>query len=133
MRELPEIDEIDQELAQKTKKAIKDEILQDKDILDKGQNAFVSFVRYYKEHNLEFIFSFHSLNIGAVANAFFLFKIPRVKEILGKKITGFEMDQDVDIEAIPYKDANKGNQKAELKEKRKEKLERKLQAAEEAK
>ena len=28
----------------------------DRDILDKASNAFVGFVRYYKEHNLKFIF-----------------------------------------------------------------------------
>jgi ATP-dependent RNA helicase DDX55/SPB4 len=59
-------------------------MLKDKDIVDKSQDAFVSFIRYYKEHQLNFIFSFNLLDIGECANSFFLFRIPRVKEILGK-------------------------------------------------
>ena len=39
-------------------------MLIDKDLIDKSQDAFVSFVRYYKEHQLQFIFAFNSLNIG---------------------------------------------------------------------
>jgi ATP-dependent RNA helicase DDX55/SPB4 len=96
--------------------------MKDRDILDKAQNAFVSFVRYYKEHNLEFIFSYNSLDIGSVANSFFLFKIPRVREILGKQVAGFKGDQSIDVEALPYKDSNKEKQKIDLKEKRKVKL-----------
>lgn len=75
---------------EKLDKIINSEILKDRDILDKAQNAFVSFVRYYKEHNLEFIFSFNQLDIGAVANSFYLIRIPRVKEILGRKLQGFK-------------------------------------------
>jgi len=64
-------------------------MLEDKDMIDKSQDAFVSFIRYYKEHQLSFIFSFSLLDIGHAANSFFLFKIPRVKEILGVKLGSF--------------------------------------------
>jgi len=64
-------------------------MMQDHDLVDKSQDAFVSFIRYYKEHQLNFIFSLQLLEIGQVANSFCLFKIPRVKEILGKPISGF--------------------------------------------
>lgn len=101
MKELP------QPNPEELKTRISGAILKDRDILDKAQNAFVSFVRYYKEHNLEFIFSFKTLDIGSVANSFFLIKIPRVKEILGKKIEGFKGDSSLDVEAIPYADKNK--------------------------
>jgi len=37
---------------------------QDRDIIDKASNAFVSFVRYYKEHALQYIFSMKLLDIG---------------------------------------------------------------------
>jgi len=62
----------------------------DKDMIDKSQDGFVSFLRYYKEHQLQFIFAFNALNIGQVANSFFLFRLPRVKEILGKPIRDFK-------------------------------------------
>ena len=62
---------------------------EDKNLVNKSQDGFVSFVRYYKEHQLNFIFSFTLLELGQVANAFFLFKIPRIKEILGKPLRNF--------------------------------------------
>ena len=64
-------------------------MMEDHDLIDKSQEAFVSFIRYYKEHQLTFIFSLSLLDIGSVANSFLLFKIPRVKEILGKAMKGF--------------------------------------------
>jgi hypothetical protein len=48
------------------------------------------------------------LEIGQVANSFFLFKIPRVKEILGKLCKGFVPKTDIVIESVPYIDTNKG-------------------------
>lgn len=59
-------------------------------MIDKSQEAFVSYLRYYKEHQLSFIFNFGQLDVGNVANSFCLFRLPRVKEILGKKIESFK-------------------------------------------
>ncbi len=47
-------------------------------------------MRSYKEHDLKYIFEFHKLSLGDIANSFFTLTIPRVKEILGKKIEGFK-------------------------------------------
>lgn len=80
---------------------------QDRDLIDKASNAFVSFVRYYKEHALQYIFSMKMLDIGEVANSFFLFRVPRVKEILGVSLKSFKTDTSVKIEEIPYVDKNK--------------------------
>ena len=99
----------------------------DRDLIDKSQNAFVSFIRYYKEHELKFIFPFNQLQIGHVANSFFLFRMPRIKEILGKKWQGFQ-SQAIDIDSIKYKDKNRQKQKEtmdsklEFKAKREEKV-----------
>jgi len=73
----------------------------DKDIIDKSSNAFVAFIRYYKEHELKFIFAFNQLSIGAVANAFALYRLPRIKEILGKNIEGFTSEK-IDVDEIKY-------------------------------
>lgn len=62
------------------------------------------------------------LDIGEVANAFHLFKVPRVKEILNKSLKSFKQDNSVNIEDIPYKDKNKEKQKEGLLKKRQEKL-----------
>jgi ATP-dependent RNA helicase DDX55/SPB4 len=96
---------------------------QDRDLIDKASNAFVSFVRYYKEHALQFIFSMKMLDIGEVANSFFLFRVPRVKEILNVSLKSFTQDNSVSIEDVPYVDKNKEKQKEGLREKRQEKLE----------
>jgi len=45
-------------------KTIQSSMLKDKDLIDKSQDAFVSFIRYYKEHKLNYIFSFLLLDIG---------------------------------------------------------------------
>jgi hypothetical protein len=61
----------------------------DREIIDRSSDAFVSFLRYYKEHQLQFIFNMNQVDIGQVANSFCLFRLPRVKEILGKRIDNF--------------------------------------------
>lgn len=99
-------------------------------MIDKASNAFVSFVRYYKEHALQYIFSMKLLDIGQVANSFFLFRVPRVKEILGISLKGFTADNSFNIEDIPYKDKNKEKQKEGVNKKRLEKLEWKERAKE---
>ena len=113
------------------KEQIQHEMKQDRDIIDKASNAFVSFVRYYKEHALQYIFSMKLLDIGQVANAFFLYKVPRVKEILGIPLKNFTTDTSVRYEEIPYKDKNKEKQKEGTKQKRQEKLEWKEQMKQE--
>ncbi|TNV81361.1 hypothetical protein FGO68_gene16313 [Halteria grandinella] len=99
------------------------EMKQDRDLIDKASNAFVSFVRYYKEHALQYIFSMKLLDIGEVANAFFLFRVPRVKEILNIQLKSFTTDHSVKFEEIPYKDKNKEKQKEGVNKKRLEKME----------
>jgi len=89
-------------------------------------------LRYYKEHQLAFIFAFTLLDLGQVANSFFLFRLPRVKEILGRRVDGFKTNHDVNIEAIPYKDKNQTKQHEEQRRRREEKFERKQQEKEEA-
>lgn len=80
----------------------------DRDLIDKSSAAFVSFLRYYKEHSLNYLFAIKLLDIGHVANSFFLFRIPRVKEILGLPLQkSFEGDHTIKIDEIPYKDKNK--------------------------
>lgn len=108
-------------------------MVQDRDLIDKASNAFVSFVRYYKEHSLQYIFSMKLLDIGQVANSFFLFKVPRVKEILGVSLKSFQTDHSVNVEEVPYKDKNKERQKEGQIKKRQEKLEWKEQRLQEVK
>ena len=67
------------------------------------------------------------LDIGEVANSFFLFKVPRVKEILGISLKNFKQDNTVVVEDVPYLDKNKEKQKEGVIKKRLEKKEEKDQ------
>ncbi|KRX10171.1 P-loop containing nucleoside triphosphate hydrolase [Pseudocohnilembus persalinus] len=91
------------------KKVFTDVLKSDRDIVEKAKSGFTSFIRSYKEHDLKQIFQFQKLDIGHVANSFFLFRLPRIKEILGKSITNFKQ-QDIDLSQIPFKDKNQEKQ-----------------------
>lgn len=49
--------------------------LKDRDIMEKGMNAFVSFVRAYKEHHCNYIFKFDKLDFESLAKAYVLLKV----------------------------------------------------------
>jgi len=100
-------------------------MLKDKDFIDKSQDGFVSYLRYYKEHQLAFIFAFNQLDIGQVANSFCLFRLPRVKEILGRRVEGFTTRHDVNINEVEYIDKNQAKQHEEALKKRQVKFDEK--------
>ena len=56
-------------------------VLADRDLLEKGQVAFVSFIRAYKEHRCSFIFQFKELDLGCLATSFILLQLPAMPEI----------------------------------------------------
>jgi ATP-dependent RNA helicase DDX55/SPB4 len=117
------------------------EIIADRDLLEKGTRAFVSFCRSYKEHQCQFIFRFHQLDLASVARAFVLLQLPRMKEISVKKMEASFVKSDVDIAQIRYKDKHrekkrqKDFQEGKLKlkkEKREKNLKEKAKKAEES-
>eukprot|EP00923_Selenidium_pygospionis_P020731 GHVN01035728.1.p1 GENE.GHVN01035728.1~~GHVN01035728.1.p1 ORF type:complete len:604 (+),score=45.47 GHVN01035728.1:48-1859(+) len=63
---------------------VKMKLKADRDLMLAGSRAFVSHVRAYKEHQLNFIFTKYSLNLGHLATSFCLLRIPRIREILGQ-------------------------------------------------
>ncbi len=80
--------------------------LSDKWFYDKAVKAFVSYVKFYSEHDLKYIFDINYLNIGDLANSFQLLRLPRIREILNKKIEGFEGSKDINPHELEYKDSN---------------------------
>lgn len=72
----------------------------------KANAAFVSFVRAYQEHKLKFIFSWKEVDVGLIAQSFGVLRIPRVKEILGKKIENFERSE-VAPDDVAFEDTKK--------------------------
>lgn len=99
-------------------------VIHDREVYDKAQRAFVAYVRYYKEQQLHFIFQFKHLDIGFLAQSFYLLRIPRIKEILGKEIPNF-MQSDIDPSTIIYRDPTKeAYRQKELAKKEEELLEK---------
>ena len=64
----------------------------DREVLEKGVKAFVSYVRGYKEHHCKFIFRMADLNLGQLAYACALLQLPKMPEIrkVAGKVAGFE-------------------------------------------
>ncbi|DBA74767.1 TPA: hypothetical protein ACH3X2_009290 [Trebouxia sp. C0005] len=54
---------------------------QDRDIMEKGIKAFVSFVRAYKEHQCKFIFRLADLELAQLATALGLLRLPKMPEM----------------------------------------------------
>mmetsp|Transcript_28540 Transcript_28540/g.94693 ORF Transcript_28540/g.94693 Transcript_28540/m.94693 type:complete len:715 (-) Transcript_28540:91-2235(-) len=75
----------------------------DRVVMLKASKAFVSFVRAYQEHQLPYLFPFKALDMGGLATTFCMLRMPRMKEILGKKIKGFEQSA-IHPESVPFKD-----------------------------
>eukprot|EP00927_Polykrikos_kofoidii_P056420 TRINITY_DN50537_c0_g1_i1.p1 TRINITY_DN50537_c0_g1~~TRINITY_DN50537_c0_g1_i1.p1 ORF type:complete len:759 (+),score=147.71 TRINITY_DN50537_c0_g1_i1:75-2351(+) len=80
----------------------------DRTVMMRSTKAFVSYVRAYQEHQLPFILPFKTLDLGSLATGFCLMRMPRMKEILGKKIKGF-VQSSVDPASVPFR--NKAQEK----------------------
>eukprot|EP00913_Durusdinium_trenchii_P034573 g32343.t1 len=65
----------------------------DRTVMLKSTKAFLSFVRAYQEHQLPFLFPFKDLDLGDLATGYCLLRLPRIKEILGKRVSGFKQSE----------------------------------------
>ena len=75
-----------------------------REAMEKGTRAFVSYMRGYKEHHCRFIFRYKELQLAKLASAVGLLRLPRMKEIrkAPKAATaGFE-ESAVDPDSVPY-------------------------------
>lgn len=98
----------DSEELQQISVGLKNVAKQDRDALEKGSTAFMSFVRAYKEHLCSFIFRLEHLDLGALARAYGLLRLPKIAEtrgVKGKPIV-FETDA-LDTSTIAYKHTEK--------------------------
>jgi ATP-dependent RNA helicase DDX55/SPB4 len=75
-----------------------------REAMEKGTRAFVSYMRGYKEHHCRFIFRHKELQLARLANAMGLLRLPRMKEIrkAPKAATAGFVESAVDPEAVPY-------------------------------
>eukprot|EP00557_Chaetoceros_sp_GSL56_P004150 CAMPEP_0176488854 /NCGR_PEP_ID=MMETSP0200_2-20121128/6950_1 /TAXON_ID=947934 /ORGANISM="Chaetoceros sp., Strain GSL56" /LENGTH=701 /DNA_ID=CAMNT_0017885903 /DNA_START=32 /DNA_END=2137 /DNA_ORIENTATION=+ len=81
-------------------------VLEDRDLLEKGTKAYTSYIRAYKEHQCAFIFRFSSLDLGLLATSFSLLRLPKMPELRDKldKINFQPAGPEIDIHAVQYKD-----------------------------
>jgi ATP-dependent RNA helicase DDX55/SPB4 len=80
----------------------------EREVLEAGSTAFMSFVRAYKEHICSYIFQLGNLDIGSVARAYGLLRLPKIPEtrgVKGKPIV-FETSP-ISTSTIPYRHKEK--------------------------
>lgn len=83
--------------------AMKGLATKDRELLEAGSTAFMSFLRSYKEHMCSFIFRLEQLDIGAVARSYALLRLPKIPETRGKKGKPIVFETSpVDTSTIPF-------------------------------
>eukprot|EP00930_Biecheleria_cincta_P076162 TRINITY_DN63379_c0_g1_i1.p1 TRINITY_DN63379_c0_g1~~TRINITY_DN63379_c0_g1_i1.p1 ORF type:complete len:724 (-),score=175.27 TRINITY_DN63379_c0_g1_i1:312-2483(-) len=120
MQELPESLQLpastgckdDTDIAFTTLRKCKRLVETDRSLMLKSSKAMVSFLRAYQEHQLSYIFTFKSLDLGELATGFCLLRMPRMKEILGQKIKGFEQSA-IEPYSVPFKNKKQERQRQE--------------------
>ena len=85
--------------------------LTDREVFLKSTDAYVSYLRAYKEHHCSYIFRLEKLDFAGLARGMGLIRLPKISELRDKKVE-FEEAQ-VDFDAIPYNDAIKEKQRQE--------------------
>lgn len=106
----PEITVLDAEVEATTKKMRK-AVLADRALYDKGQRAFVSWVKAYSKHQASSIFRVTDLDWTELGNAWGLVRLPKMPELKGwegDKTLGVQLDMST------YAYADKVREKARL-------------------
>ena len=101
---------------------IKEINISDKWIYDKAVNTFVSFLRYYQEIELKYIFHYPNLDIGNFANSLQLLKLPRLKKKDFDSVKNFIPDEFIQPKDLIYLNKNIEKQMNEKKKKIEEKM-----------
>ncbi|KAJ4969690.1 hypothetical protein NE237_002789 [Protea cynaroides] len=85
----------------------------DRDVMEKGLKAFVSYIRAYKEHHCSYIFRWKELEIGKLAMGCGLLQIPSMPEVKrhSLSIEGFTAAEDIDLAEIKFKDGSREKQR----------------------
>lgn len=92
---------------------IREVVLADRALHDKGQKAFVSWVRSYSKHQAGSIFRIADLDWEALGKAWGLLKLPKMPELRqfgGDRSLGV----DIDWEQYAYKDKQREKQRKEM-------------------
>ena len=83
---------------------MKEIAMNDRNVLENGSTAFMSYLRAYKEHLCSYIFRFEFLDIGAIARAYGLLRLPKIPETRGVKGKPIKFEiTNIDTSKVPYK------------------------------
>lgn len=80
--------------------------LKDRQIFDKANRAFVSYIQAYNKHECSLILRLKDIDMGKLAMAFGLLKMPRMPELKGRDVSSFIAPQ-IDFNSITYLNKNK--------------------------
>ncbi|KAI7735019.1 hypothetical protein M8C21_028136 [Ambrosia artemisiifolia] len=85
----------------------------DRDVMEKGLRAFVSYIRAYKEHHCNFILRWKDLEIGKLGMGYGLLQLPSMSEVKQNSLStdGFIAVEDLKLEEIKFKDKNREKQR----------------------
>ncbi|XP_076901848.1 DEAD-box ATP-dependent RNA helicase 18-like [Bidens hawaiensis] len=85
----------------------------DRDVMEKGLRAFVSYIRAYKEHHCNFILRWKDLEIGKLGMGYGLLQLPSMSEVKQNSLStdGFIAVKDLNLEEIKFKDKNREKQR----------------------
>nr|XP_043615383.1 DEAD-box ATP-dependent RNA helicase 18 [Erigeron canadensis] len=85
----------------------------DRDVMEKGLRAFVSYIRAYKEHHCNFILRWKDLEIGKLGMGYGLLQLPSMSEVKQNSLSteGFIAAEDLNLEEIKFKDKNREKQR----------------------
>ncbi|XP_057826650.1 DEAD-box ATP-dependent RNA helicase 18 [Cryptomeria japonica] len=92
---------------------IRSAAIEDRDVMEKGLRAFVSFIRAYKEHHCSYIFRWKELEVGKLAMGYGLLQLPSMTELKRRAFStdGFVPVEGLDLGAIKYKDKAREKQR----------------------
>ncbi|KAF7148947.1 hypothetical protein RHSIM_Rhsim03G0147200 [Rhododendron simsii] len=95
------------------RRGIRSAAKKDRDVMEKGLRAFVSYIRAYKEHHCSYIFSWKELEIGKLGMGFGLLQLPSISEVKNHSLSavGFTPVEDINLEEIKFKDKSREKQR----------------------
>uniref|UniRef100_A0A915PPN8 ATP-dependent RNA helicase n=1 Tax=Setaria digitata TaxID=48799 RepID=A0A915PPN8_9BILA len=84
----------------------------EREILESGTRAFMSFIESYVRHDCNVVCSFKNLDVVGYGHAYGLLRLPRMKEFKHNNLSDFKRS-DLNTSEIPYKNAEKEKQRQE--------------------
>ncbi|KHG18021.1 DEAD-box ATP-dependent RNA helicase 18 -like protein [Gossypium arboreum] len=92
---------------------IRSAALKDRDVMEKGLRAFVSFIRAYKEHHCSYIFRWKELEIGKLGTGYGLLQLPSMPEVKHHSLSteGFTPVENINMDDIKFKDKSREKQR----------------------